>query len=168
MNTKKIALVGVFSAVALAVMFIEFPIFPAATFLKYDPSDIVALLVAIPYGISSGFTVIVIKDILYYLIKSGDIVGILMNILAGFSFVFFAAKFWNKNKVLAGSSAIVITTLLMTGINAIVVPFYFKAPFSLYLKFLPWIVAFNLVKFGIDFIVAMPLIKYLDKVFRLD
>jgi len=167
MNTRKISLVGIFSAVALAVMFIEFPIFPAASFLKYDPSDIVALLVAIPYGITSGFTVIVIKDILYYLIKSGDIVGILMNILAGFSFVFFAAKFWNKNKIFAGSLAITITTILMAAVNAVVVPFYFKAPFSMYLKFLPWIIAFNLVKFGIDFVAAMPLIKYLEKVFRL-
>ncbi len=168
MNTKKISLVGVFSAVALAVMFIEFPIFPAASFLKYDPSDIVALLVAIPYGISSGFTVIVIKDILYYLIKSGDIVGILMNIIAGFSFVFFAAKFWNKNRILAGSLATIVTTILMVAINAVVVPFYFKAPFSLYLKFLPWIIAFNLIKFGIDFVAVIPLTKYLDKVFRLD
>jgi len=168
MNTKKISLVGIFSAVALAIMFIEFPIFPAASFLKYDPSDIIALLVAIPYGISAGFTIIVIKDILYYLIKSGDIVGILMNMLAGFSFVFFAAKFWNRSRILAGSLAIAITTILMAVVNAIVVPFYFKAPFSLYLKFLPWVIAFNLIKFGVDFVVSIPLMKYLDKVFKLN
>ncbi len=168
MSTKKMAIVGLFSAIAFAVMFLEFPIFPSASFLKYDPSEVFALITAIEYGFGSATAVIIIKDILFYFAKSGDIVGIAMNALAGILFVGFSLIFWRKSKVLSGISSVLLTTAALSVVNAVVVPLYFRIPFDQYVKFLPWVIAFNLVKFSINFILGVVLDKYTQRVFRLD
>lgn len=86
-SIKRISFVGVFSALATLMMFLEFPIFPQASFLKYDPSEIPALIVSFLLGPKVGMLVILIKDILFFLVKSGDPVGIAMNAVLGMSFV---------------------------------------------------------------------------------
>ena len=53
-NTKKIALAGLFTALALIASFIELPIFPAAPWLKYDPSGVVCLIAALAFGPKLG------------------------------------------------------------------------------------------------------------------
>lgn len=167
MSTKKMAIVGLFAAIAFAVMFLEFPIFPAANFLKYDPSEIFALLASLPYGFGAGTAVIIVKDILFYFAKSGDIVGIAMNAAAGIMFIGFALLFWKRGKIIAGIASVLLTTAGLSAINAVVVPLYLHLPFKTYMSFLPWIVAFNLVKFSINYILGVLLYRYTEKVFRL-
>ncbi len=167
MKTKQIAFVGIFSALAFAVMFLEIPIFPAAPFLKYDPSEVFALITALFMNVKTGAIVIIVKNVLFYFAKSGDIVGIIMSTIAGVVFVSIAAAIWKKRKIIAaGFVSTIVVTCVMVAANAIVVPFYFKAPFSLFVKFLPWIVLFNIVKFASNFVLACFVHRYLEKVFR--
>lgn len=86
-TATRIATIGIMSALATGLMFLEFPIFPFADFLKYDPSDILALLAGFTFGIPDAIFVLLIKDLLFYILKSADIVGILMNFAAGFFFI---------------------------------------------------------------------------------
>ena len=41
-STRKLVLLALFTALSLILSFIEAPIFPAAPFLKYDPSAVIA------------------------------------------------------------------------------------------------------------------------------
>ncbi len=169
-RTKRLTLTGIFAGLGFALMFLEFPIFPQATFLKYDPSDIPALILTLNLGYTAGITVVLVKDILFYFAKSGDIVGIAMNALAGIVFVSLSKLFWSttfKSRLIASVIVGSGVTTVMLGANAIVVPMYFKAPFDVFLKFLPFIIAFNLVKFIVDFHVGALIDDRLRFVLRL-
>jgi riboflavin transporter FmnP len=156
-NAKKVAIIGVFSALAFVVMYLEFPIFPAVNFLKYDPSDIMALLIAFIYSPSMGVLVLVIKDILFYIFKSGDIVGIAMNFIAGALFVLPAALIYAKKgrarEIFGYIVGIAAATGGMALLNLIVVPLYWKVPIETVFSLLPWIIGFNAIKFSIDSVV---------------
>lgn len=81
-DTKKIALAALFTAASLALSFIQIPIFPAAPWLMYDPSGIVALVAALVYGPATGTVVAVLPWVLKTLF-SFNVWGHLMAILAG-------------------------------------------------------------------------------------
>ncbi|ANQ53950.1 MULTISPECIES: ECF transporter S component [unclassified Thermosipho (in: thermotogales)] len=156
-NAKKVAIIGVFAALSFVVMYIEFPIFPAVNFLKYDPSDILALLVSFIYSPTVGLIVLAIKDILFFIFKSGDIVGIAMNFAAGALFIVPTAMIYaNKGRVREILGYIVGITAATGGmalLNIVVVPYYWKISLSDVFKLLPWIIGFNAIKFFIDSVV---------------
>ncbi|MBO8161192.1 MAG: ECF transporter S component [Thermosipho sp. (in: Bacteria)] len=156
-NAKRVAIIGVFSALAFVIMYLEIPFFPAVNFLKYDPSDIMALLIAFIYSPGIGVLVLAIKDILFYLFKSGDIVGITMNFVAGALFILPAAIIYAKKgrarEIFGYIVGIAAATGGMTLLNIVVVPFYWKVPLETVFKLLPWIIGFNAIKFTIDSVV---------------
>ncbi|MGC8954463.1 MAG: ECF transporter S component [Fervidobacterium sp.] len=169
--TSRIATIGIMSALATGLMFIEFPIFPAVNFLKFDPSDILPLLAAFIFGPIDGVIVLLIKDILFYMLKSGDIVGIAMNFVAGVSYMLPVVLIYKirKNRVIEiiGYIVGVITVSgVMTLLNMIVVPLYWKISFEDTLKFLPWIAGFNAIKFSIDSIANALLRERIAKIFE--
>jgi len=170
-RTKRTVIMGVFSAVATIMMYFEFPIFPQADFLKYDPSEIPALIVSFMVDPLAGVTVILVKDILFFFLKSGDPIGIAMNAAAGVIFVSIAGVIYHRRKTKARAIkgmvlSTICTTCTLVGLNALVVPLYFKAPFDLFLKFLPFIIAFNLIKFSIDSFVTFLVYKRISVFFK--
>ncbi|MDK2900068.1 MAG: riboflavin transporter [Thermosipho sp. (in: thermotogales)] len=157
LNAKRVAIIGVFAALAFVVMYIEIPIFPAVNFLKYDPSDILVLLTAFIYSPTVGVIVLAIKDILFFIFKSQDIVGIAMNFAAGALFIVPAAIIYGKKNRFREILGYIIGTVAATGgmalLNMIVVPYYWKIPLEEVFKLLPWIIGFNAIKFSIDSVI---------------
>ena len=49
-SSEKIAKYALFVALSMAVSFIEFPLIPDLSYLKYDPSGIVCLVAGFAYG----------------------------------------------------------------------------------------------------------------------
>ena len=96
----KITLTAAFSAVAFALMFIEIslPIIPA--FIKFDISDLPALIGAFAIGPVSGMVIELLKNILHILIKgtSSAFVGELSNFLLGAVFCLTAGLIYKRNK----------------------------------------------------------------------
>ncbi len=169
-GTKRLTLTGVFAGLGFVLMFLEFPIFPQATFLKYDPSDISAMILTLNLGYTAGVMVVLVKDLLFYFAKSGDLVGVAMNALAGIVFVILGGFFWSEmlGKRIVYSLVVASgVTAVMVAVNAVVVPLYFRAPFDVFLKFLPFIIGFNLIKFSLDYHLSALINKRLKFVFRL-
>ncbi len=172
MKTKDIAIVGIFSALAFGLMFLEVPLLPFVSFLKYDPSEIVALILAVNTGIAQGVMVVLIKDILFYFAKSGDVIGIVMNFIAGATFVALATKFW-KSKLISSILSVGGTSALMTGLNAATVPLYFivmkwgsaSDGFKFFLKVWWGILVFNVLKFSIDYVLSALINKRVGSLF---
>ena len=54
LTTRKIALIGVFSAISAVLMLFEFPVFFAPSFYELDFSEIPALIGAFAFGPVSG------------------------------------------------------------------------------------------------------------------
>ena len=69
-TTKQLVGIAVFSALSYAVSFLEFPIFPAAGFLKLDFSAVFTLLAGFIYGPIGGVAVCAVKELLCFLTKS--------------------------------------------------------------------------------------------------
>lgn len=85
-NVYKITLTGVLSAIAFALMFLEFPI-PSLipNFIKFDISDLPALFGAFALGPIYGIVIELLKNVLHILIKgtSSGFVGELSNFCLG-------------------------------------------------------------------------------------
>lgn len=76
---------------AVAMLTVKFPIVPAAPFLKYDPSDVVALLAGFWVGPGSGVLVVLLKDVLIWLLRGGNPLRLVADFAAGGTFVGVAA-----------------------------------------------------------------------------
>ena len=100
-RTHKLTVTAMLSAVAFALMFIEFPI-PALipSFVKLDISDLPELLAAFSLGPVYGVTVTFLKNLLHILIKgtSSAYVGELFNFVMGSVFAFSAGFIYQRKK----------------------------------------------------------------------
>ena len=69
-NTKKIVGIAIFSAIAFVISYLEFPLFPAANFLKLDFSAVFICLAGFIFGPIAGVSVSAVKEVLCWMIKS--------------------------------------------------------------------------------------------------
>lgn len=97
-RTNKLIKISLLSAIALILMFFDFPVIPMFTWLKIDLSDVPALLGAFGFGPIAGVVIELIKNMLYMLAKGGNIVGVMANFIVGTSLVLPAAYIYHRNK----------------------------------------------------------------------
>ncbi|MER3456391.1 MAG: hypothetical protein C4304_05815 [candidate division GAL15 bacterium] len=66
MHVRRLASLGMLSAVAALLMrFVQFPILPAAPYLKFDPSEVPTLLAGVLHGPAGAVGVAFLKNLLY-------------------------------------------------------------------------------------------------------
>ncbi|NFN16774.1 ECF transporter S component [Clostridium botulinum] len=99
-NTNKTIKISLLSALALILMYFEFPVIPIFPWLKIDLSDVPALLGAFGFGPLAGVTIELIKNILILLVKGSQtgFVGEFANFLIGVSLVLPAGIIYKRNK----------------------------------------------------------------------
>lgn len=100
-RSHRLAVAGMLSAVAFALMYIEFPI-PALipSFIKLDVSDLPELLAAFALGPIWGIAVTLLKNVLFCLLHGthSGYVGELCNFLLGSVFSFTAGLIYHRSK----------------------------------------------------------------------
>lgn len=109
MDVRKITGIGMLSAIAFILMFLDFSVPFMPSFIKMDLSELPTLIGSFAYGPIAGVMICLIKNLLH-LMKSGtNGVGELSNFLLGASFVLVAGLVykWKKNRksALIGSVA---------------------------------------------------------------
>ena len=126
LTTRKIAVIGVFSAVATVLHLFDFPVFFAPEFYKLDFSEIPALIGAFAFGPVAGVMIEFCKILLKLMIKgtSTAFVGDLANFVIGCSFVLPASIIYmfrktRKNAIVASVIGILCMTVFGTMFNAI-------------------------------------------------
>lgn len=123
MSVKRIVQVGFLSAVGFLLMFtLEFPLPFLPPFLKYDPSEVPALIAAFAYGPWVGVLVELVKTTLFFISgkATSGIIGFLGAIIAGGTYVLVAGSIyehWRSKtgaliSLVAGSMALVISMSL--------------------------------------------------------
>ncbi len=106
-NTKRIVGTAMFSALAYVVSFLEFPIFPAAPFLKLDFSAVFIALSAFIFGPIFGVATCGVKEFLCFLTKSSTGgVGEIANFLVIVGYIIIPATVYCYKK---GFKTVVIT-----------------------------------------------------------
>ncbi len=100
-RTRKIAVIGMFSALAAVLMYLEFPLpFLAPGFYQLDFSEIPVLIVSFIFGPVAGVTTEMVKILIKIIIKptSTAFVGELANFIIGCAFVVPASIIYRLKK----------------------------------------------------------------------
>ena len=126
LSTRKLTMVGMFSAIAAILMIFEFPLPFAPAFYKLDFSEIPVLITAFAFGPVAGVMVEFCKIVLNLLMDSTTtaFVGELANFMVGCSFILPASIIYlhKKNRKSAIIGCVVGTiclTVFGTSFNAI-------------------------------------------------
>ncbi len=168
-STKRIAITALFcAAAAICTLFIEFPLIPGVTWLKYDPSGVVALTASFAFGPAVGAVVSILPNLVHLATSSG-IYGTIMAILATFSLVMPAALIYSRNRTLRGAiigmavGAIVSVAACMVG-NLIVTPFYTGMPLESVIELIvPALLPFNVLKVVVNCVITGLIYKPVTK-----
>ena len=168
-STKRIATTALFCAVAaIATLFLEFPILPGVTFLKYDPSAIVALVAGFAFGPSTGALVSILPYLVHLATQSG-VYGAFMAIVATISLVLPASIVYQRNTSFRGAIigmaiGAVVCLATVTIANIIVTPLYMGAPRETVIGMIvPVLLPFNVLKIAINCVITALVYKPLSK-----
>ncbi len=168
-STKRIAVTALFCAVAaIATLFLEFPILPGVTFLKYDPSAIVALVAGFAFGPGTGAVVSILPYLVHLATQSG-LYGSFMAIVATLSLVLPAALIYQRMTSFKGAligmgvGALVCLTCCIAA-NLVITPLYMGAPRETVVAMIvPALLPFNVIKIAINCVVTALVYKPLSK-----
>ena len=168
-STKRIAVTALFCAVAaICTLLLEFPILPGVTWLKYDPSGIVALVAGFAFGPSTAAVVSVIPYLVHLATQSG-VYGVIMAILATLSLSVPAALAYRRDTTMRGAvlgmavGAVVCLIACILG-NIAITPLYAgMSADAVVALVVPALLPFNLLKIAINCVVAALVYKPVSK-----
>lgn len=125
-GVRKVAMIGMFSAVAMILMLFDFPLPFAPGFYKLDFSELPILVGTFAFGPAAGVMMEFVKILLKLFIKgtSTAFVGDLANFVVGCSFILPASVIYTfrknkKNAIIACVAGTLIITLFGTFFNAV-------------------------------------------------
>ena len=150
-STKQLVTMALMCAIAILLSFIEFPIFPVASFLKLDISFVPSAVMGFAYGSGPGVLVGVACAVAHGAI-TGNWVGCLMNIIACCAFVIPASIIYKRNRTFKGAMIGLVVSIVCLVVAAIVAnlaidPTFYGIPFDVVAGLIvPAILPFNIIK----------------------
>lgn len=187
-TSRCIAGVGILTALSFILQYLEFPLpFLIPPFIKFDFSDLPALIGAYAYGPVAGILIEFIKNLLHCAVSQSATVGELSNFILGAAFCVTAGLIYKHNKtkktaLIGGVIGAVVMGLICIPANYYVVyPFYYKAfmpeetVLAAYQAILPGVksilqslfifnLPFTIIKGLISVAISMPIYKRLTRV----
>ena len=178
-NTRRLSTIAILSALSFVLMYFDFPLLPAAPFLRIEFSILPVLVGLIVLDLPAAFVIILLRSLLKLILNNQGVstyIGLPMNIVALGVFVLTFGLIWKKDRTpirfalasLAGTIGLTLAMLVLNYVYA--VPLYAKfANFDIekilglsnYL--LTMVLPFNLIE-GIIFALAFWLIYVFLKV----
>ncbi len=124
-STRKVVIIGLFSAISAVLMLFELPVFFAPAFYKIDLSDLPAVIGAFAFGPMTGVMIEFIKILLNLVINgtSTAFVGELANFIVGCSYVLPASIIYlfkknRKTALIACGVGTLVITIVGSSLNA--------------------------------------------------
>lgn len=136
LKTKDLTVVAVLAAISVILQYLEFPI-PALipSFVKFDFSDIPALIGAFLSGPLCGVLICLLKNLIHLAVSQSGGVGELANFLLGTAFVVPAGIIYKKNKNRKTALTGCIIGSVLMGILSFPINYFITYPF--YSNFMP-------------------------------
>ena len=126
LTTRKIAVIGVFSAISTVLMLFEFPLPFAPSFYKLDFSELPALIGGFAFGPVTGVLIEFIKVLLHIVVKgtSTAFVGEYANFVVGVSFILTSTVVYDfittrKGALVSCIAGTLMLTVVGTAFNAV-------------------------------------------------
>ena len=175
-GTKRIAALGVFTALSvMLVALIHFPIFPAVSFLEYDPADIPILIVGFAFGPAAGLIVTAIAALIqgFTVSAASGVYGVIMHVLATGVYVLVSSLVYRRHRTRGGAAAsLALGTAAMVAMmflaNLVVTPYFIMGALNgetvrALMGFMPFILLFNLIKAGVNGLVTFLIYKSISR-----
>ena len=173
-KTKILAGSAVFAALAYVVSFFEFPVFPAASFLKLDFSNVFTLLAGFLFGPLPAVAVSAVKELICFLTKSSTGgVGEIANFLLTVSFIAVPSVAYRYKKGFGMvcvylACGVILQTAMALVVNKFINFPLFALPSSMFDQLWPFIVYFNLIKGAAISAIVLLLYKQVSRLFKLE
>ena len=168
-TAKRLALMAVFVALSYVVSLFDFPLFPAAPFLKLDFGNVFILLISFLLGPIEGVVVCALKETLRIIGSSSGGVGELANMLVTTSYILLPSVVYRYKKGLKTVACCLLGACLIgTGVALLTnryinFPLYMGAGAKSFFYEAFWlIVAFNLIKTAAISVLTLLLYKRLS------
>lgn len=129
-KTSKLIKISLLSAIALVLMYMDFPIIPMFPWLKMDFSDVPALMGTFAFGPVVGIIIELIKNVLYILVKGSGtgIVGETANFIMGSALIVPAGILYHMKKSKKTAVIGMIFGAVSIQIVAVITNIYFLLP----------------------------------------
>lgn len=162
-SVRELVTLAIFSALGMALSFIQIPIFPPAPYLQYDPSGIVTLTVALMYGPTAGIVVQLVSWIPKLIMSP---LGSLLTFVAMIGAVLVVGFIYKKMHDLKGAivalvAGSIVFIVLAIAMNFVITPIYTPGVTveAVAAMVVPILLPFNLIKCGINGVVTGLLYK---------
>lgn len=175
-RTRRIAALGVFTALSvMLVALIHFPIFPAVSFLEYDPADIPILIVGFAFGPVAGLVVTLVAALIqgFTVSAASGVYGVIMHVLATGVYVLVSSLVYRRHHTRGGAAAaLALGTAAMVAMmffaNLLVTTYFMMGAVNgdtirALMGFMPFILLFNLIKAGVNGAVTFLIYKSISR-----
>ncbi len=128
-NIRNIAVTAIMGAIGFVLMMLEFPIsFLIPSFIKFDFSELPALITAFSLGPWWGVLVCFIKNALHLFVGTTAGVGELSNFVLGAIFVYAAGVVYKKNKTRRGALIGALVGATLMAVISVATNYFFVYP----------------------------------------
>lgn len=168
-STRQLVTMALMCAIAALLSFIEFPLLPGVTWLKFDASNMPAMVAGFAYGPAGGIAVGIITAIIHGLLMA-DFTGALMNIMVVVCFVLPAALIYKKMHTFTGAIIGLVFSIIAGVIGAIVgnlllTPSWLGVPFDAVVALIiPVLIPFNIIKGLINAVLTFIIYKSISNI----
>lgn len=163
-DTRQLVTMALMCAIGVLLSFVEFPLLPGVTWLKYDASAMPAMVCGFAFGPGAGLAVGIVGAIIHGILMA-DFSGAIMNILVVTGFILPAALVYRRKRTFKSGviglvlSAVAATIMAIVG-NLIITPMWLGVPFdAVVAMILPILTPFNLIKAGINAVLTLIVYK---------
>lgn len=163
-DTRQLVTMALMCAIGVLLSFVEFPLLPGVTWLKYDASAMPAMVCGFAFGPAAGLAVGYVGAIIHGILMA-DFSGAIMNILVVTGFILPAALVYRRSRTFKSGvvglvlSAVAATVMAILG-NLVITPMWLGVPLdAVVAMILPILTPFNLEKAGINAVLTLIVYK---------
>lgn len=163
-DTRQLVTMALMCAIGVLLSFVEFPLLPGVTWLKYDASAMPAMVCGFAFGPAAGLAVGYVGAIIHGILMA-DFSGAVMNILVVTGFILPAALVYRRSRTFKSGviglvlSAVAATVMAILG-NLVITPMWLGVPLdAVVAMILPILTPFNLIKAGINAVLTLIVYK---------
>ena len=134
-HIRWLCLTALLGAISAVLQYLEFPVPVMPFFIKFDFSDLPALVAAFAAGPVSGICVCLIKNLLHLLVSQSAGVGELANLLLGVMLVVPAGLIYKADKTKRGAVIGSLVGSMVMALASLPINYFITYPF--YQNFMP-------------------------------
>ena len=163
-DTRQLVTMALMCAIGVLLSFVEFPLLPGVTWLKYDASAMPAMVCGFAFGPAAGLAVGIVGAVIHGILMA-DFSGAIMNILVVTGFILPAALVYRRSRTFkSGVVGLVLSAITATGMailgNLVITPMWLGVPLdAVVAMILPILTPFNLIKAGINAVLTLIVYK---------